>query len=70
MGHNFIYIWASIARHPHPMVMGLHSSAPVPLFFCGVGGGGRSYISMYMNIYIWCEYMFLILLSNYNIIYI
>ena len=29
----YIYIWASIARYlppPHPMVMGLYSSAPVP----------------------------------------
>ena len=25
---------------PHPMVMGLHSSAPVPLPPCGVGGVG------------------------------
>ena len=51
---NFqVYIWASIARYlppPHPMVMGLYSSAPVPPspLWCGwcgwwwvvVGGGG------------------------------
>ena len=48
--HVCVYIWASIARYlppPHPMVMGLYSSAPVPPspLWCGwwwvvvVGGG-------------------------------
>ena len=41
--HQKEYIWASIPRHlppPHPMVMGLYSSAPVHTPPCGVGGGG------------------------------
>ena len=53
----YIYIWASIPRqnpkNPHPMVMGLYSSAPVPpppvvWVVVGGGGGGRSCICMYL----------------------
>ena len=50
-----IYIWASIARYPpppHPMVMGLHSSAPVPLPPSGGGGGGWWWWKkLYMYVY-------------------
>ena len=38
---QYIYGPASLGTPPpQPMVMGLHSSAPVPLPPCGVGGGG------------------------------
>ena len=59
---------------PHPMVMGLHSSAPVPLppvvwvVVGGGGGGGRSCICMYMNVYVWCECMFLVFVYDYDMI--
>ena len=55
--YMYIYIWASIPRqnpkNPHPMVMGLYSSAPVPpppvvWVVVGGGGGGRSCICMYL----------------------
>ena len=51
-----VYIWASIARYPppHPMVMGLYSSAPVPplppvvwVVWVVVGGGGWWWVVVY-----------------------
>ena len=49
----FIYGPASLGTPPpHPMVMGLHSSAPVPLPPCGVGGGGWWWWKkLYMYVY-------------------
>ena len=57
-----VYIWASIPRHPppspHPMVMGLYSSAlvpptpPVVWVVVGGSGGGRSCICMYMYVFV------------------
>ena len=54
---------------PHPMVLGLYTSAPVPpsppvvwvvWVVVGGGGGGRSCICMYMNVYVWYECIFLV----------
>ena len=70
----YIYIWASIPRHPppspHPMVMGLYSSAlvpptpPVVWVVVGGSGGGRSCICMYMYVFvcicIWLYDMYMI----------
>ena len=78
-----MYIWASIARYapPHPMVMGLYSSAEVPpsppvvwvvwvVVGGGGGGGGRSCICMYlyMNVYVWYECIFLVFVYDCDMI--
>ena len=75
-----IHIWASIARYlppPHPMVMGLYSSAPVPpsppvvwvvVGGGGGGGGGRSCICMYMHVYVWYECIFLVFVYDCDMI--
>ena len=62
------------------MVMGLHSSAPVPppppvvwvvwVVVGGGGGGGRSCICMYMNVYVWYECVFLVFVYDYDMIMI
>ena len=74
----YIYIWASIARYPppHPMVMGLYSSAPVPpsppvvwvVWVVVGGGGGRSCICMYMNVYVWYECIRLVFVYDCDMI--
>ena len=62
---------------PHPMVMGLYSSAPVPpsppvvwvvWVVVGGGGGGRSCICMYMNVYVWYECIFLVFVYDCDMI--
>ena len=34
----------------------------------GGGGGGRSCICMYMNVYVWCECIFLVFAKDYDMI--
>ena len=75
----YIYIWASIARHPPPpptpwlwvcIVAPQYPSPPVVWVVWVVvgGGGGRSCICMYMNVYVWCECMFLVFVYDYDMI--
>ena len=75
---GYIYGPASLGTPPpHPMVMGLHSSAPVPpsppvvwvvWVVVGGGGGGRSCTCMYMNVYVWYECIFLVFVYDYDMI--